>query len=256
MSSGKLESFFVEHRLLTELSNGPEGLAPTRSERDAGWCADFLQHGEASHLWAPLPPGAPAPQPLPAEAWTAFGPHRPPDALGAPELEPLRELTRALEAAVVRAGGEALEVFIQDAQQRVLCGPGDAWAEAHRRHTVLEARVSVKGEGRPASLWRPFGFADPGALLASAARVEASCVELVGALRDGLPVVPCPEGELPVVFPPGAASGSFFHEVCGHPLEGDVVARRGSYLALRLGQRVAEEFVTVRDDPTEARGSL
>lgn len=69
-------------------------------------------------------------------------------------------------------------------------------------------------------------------------------------------LAPCPEGDLPVVFPPGAASGSFFHEVCGHPLEGDVVARRGSYLALRLGERVAEEFVTVTDDPTEGNSSL
>jgi TldD protein len=75
-------------------------------------------------------------------------------------------------------------------------------------------------------------------------------------LREQLPFVPCPDAELPVVFPPGAASGSFFHEVCGHPLEGDVVARRGSYLATRLGERVADEFVTVVDDPTEGPGTL
>jgi len=58
------------------------------------------------------------------------------------------------------------------------------------------------------------------------------------------------------VLPPGADAGVFLHEVCGHPLEGDVVARGGSYLAARRGQRVAGEHVTVVDDPCRGAGSL
>nr|WP_236673714.1 metallopeptidase TldD-related protein [Comamonas sp. JC664] len=79
---------------------------------------------------------------------------------------------------------------------------------------------------------------------------------MVRELRDTSPILPCPHAVLPIVFPPGAASGCFFHEVCGHPLEGDVVARGGSYLARRLGQAVAGAHVTVSDDPTDGHGAL
>lgn len=44
--------------------------------------------------------------------------------------------------------------------------------------------------------------------------------------------------------------------MCGHPLEADVVARGGSYLAHRLGQRVAEPFVSLSDDPTDGHQAL
>jgi TldD protein len=253
---GTLQSFFLEHRLLTEASNSGGELRIVRSEREVGFSAEFAHGGAARHLWQPLTQGTPTPADLPAAAHDSLRRLRGPEAMAIPDLAPLREVTLALEAAVRQAGGASLEVLAHDFRQKVSCGPPEAWVEEERRHTLLELRVSLKAEKSPASLWRPFYFPDPSALVGSRQQLESTCVEMVQSLQAWPAPVPCPDGELPVVFPPGAASGSFFHEVCGHPLEGDVVARRGSYLATRLGQRVAEEFVTVTDDPTEGRACL
>jgi TldD protein len=256
MPPGTLESFFVEHRLLTEVSHGGGALRLVRSEREVGCSVELTRGGQPLHVWEPLPRGARTPAALPAAASSRLALLRDPTAMAAPLLEPLRELTLSLEQAVRQAGGSAVDVLVHDAWQKVCCGPAEAWAEEERRHTLIELRVSVDQEKRPAHLWRPFWFQDPGALAAARGQLETACVELVQSLQAWPAPAPCPEGELPVVFPPGAASGSFFHEVCGHPLEGDVVARRGSYLAVRLGERVAEEFVTVTDDPTERSSAL
>lgn len=257
MASERLESFFLEHRLLTEASHSGGTLRLTRAEREVGCSVESSTGAGAHHVWYPLSPRAPAPDALPAEAKSALRRLRAPEEMTAPLLEPLRELTLALEATVRQAGGTSLEALVHDSQQRVICGPPDAWAEGERRHCILELRVSVgTDKQRPSQLWRPFWFPEPGALVAAQARLRTACEEMTRSLQAWPALAPCPEGDLPVVFPPGAASGSFFHEVCGHPLEGDVVARRGSYLALRLGERVAEEFVTVTDDPTEGNSSL
>lgn len=63
-----------------------------------------------------------------------------------------------------------------------------------------------------------------------------------------LTVAGIPDGGVAVLLEPGR-SGAFFHELVGHPLEGDVVATASSYLALRAGRRVAPEWLTVRDAP-------
>jgi TldD protein len=60
--------------------------------------------------------------------------------------------------------------------------------------------------------------------------------------------VACPAGVLPVVLGAGAPA-HFFHEVYGHPMEGDVVARGESYLAARRGCAIGPELLTVVDDP-------
>jgi TldD protein len=256
MPPGPLESFFVEHRLLTESSNSGGEPRLLRSEREVG-CSLERAHGQESlHDWRPLTRADPAPEALPEAVRRALSPLRDPETLTAPLLDPLRELTLALEAAVREAGGSSLDVLIHDMRRRIARGPPETWVEEEQRYTLLELRASVKTEQHSANLWRPFCFPDPTALAASRGTLEAACVEMVGTLRAWPAPAPCPEGELPVVFPPGGASGSFFHEVCGHPLEADVVARRGSYLATRLGQRVAEEFVTATDDPTEAQASM
>jgi TldD protein len=256
MSSGTLESFFLEHRLLTEASNTGGDLRLVRSAREVGCSLELAHDGESRHLWQPLAKAEPAPSVLPAAASAFLRRLRSPEVMAAPLLAPLRELTLALEVAVRQSGGASLDVLVHDFWQKVGCGQPETWVEGERRHTLLELRVSLKTEKQPTRLWRPFCFPDPSALVASRELLESACVDMVQSLQAWPARAPCPEGEMPVVFPPGAASGSFFHEVCGHPLEGDVVARRGSYLATRLGQRVAEEFVTVTDDPTEGRASL
>ncbi len=83
-------------------------------------------------------------------------------------------------------------------------------------------------------------------LLADEAPLRSAVVEAVEDL--GRERVDCPEGVLPVVLAAGAPA-HFFHEVYGHPLEGDVVARGGTYLGGLRGRAIAEELLTVVDDP-------
>ncbi len=68
---------------------------------------------------------------------------------------------------------------------------------------------------------------------------------------------PPPAGELPVVLAPGA-SGILLHEAVGHGLEADFCRKGVSIYGEKLGQKVANEQVTVVDDGTlpGARGSI
>jgi len=66
-----------------------------------------------------------------------------------------------------------------------------------------------------------------------------------------------PAGEMPVVLAPGA-SGILLHEAVGHGLEADFCRKGVSIYGGKLGQRVANEQVTIVDDGTMpgARGSI
>lgn len=60
---------------------------------------------------------------------------------------------------------------------------------------------------------------------------------------------PTPSGIMPVIIASGAGS-AFIHEICGHLFEADNVASGISPLAKCLGQRVADDSITIVDDPT------
>jgi TldD protein len=62
-----------------------------------------------------------------------------------------------------------------------------------------------------------------------------------------LDAVDAPTGRLPVVVGNGFG-GVLLHEAVGHGLEADAVQKRASVYAGRLGERVAEDFVTAYDD--------
>lgn len=199
---------------------------------------------------APLLPGA-----LPA---VVLGPAR---ALLEPEPSPpdatlLSEVARRLVDTALAAGASHLDVLLREVDQRVLLADETQLAEDRRHHALLELKVYHPTGGGLAELWRCAAYPDGDKLRAALPELESLVGHMTRQLQAHTPAVPCPIGPLPVVFPPGSASGCFFHEVCGHPLEGDVVARGGSYLARRLGQRVAEPFVSVSDDPTDGRGAL
>ena len=64
-----------------------------------------------------------------------------------------------------------------------------------------------------------------------------------------LDAIPCPAGTMPVVMD-GLAGGTMIHEACGHGLEADIIQKDYSVFRDRIGQRVANELVTIVDDAT------
>ena len=67
-----------------------------------------------------------------------------------------------------------------------------------------------------------------------------------------LEAVDPPAGEMPVVLAPGE-SGTMIHEAVGHLLEADANRKRQSIFWDKMGQKVANENVTIYDDPTIPR---
>lgn len=64
-----------------------------------------------------------------------------------------------------------------------------------------------------------------------------------------LEAAPPPAGEMPVVLAPGH-SGVLIHEAVGHLLEADFIRKKTSIFWNKLGKRVANDQVTIYDDPT------
>ncbi len=220
--------------------------------------ATVRQHvpGGTEEVWTELADGTLPPGLLPAQVaerartWLSPAPLLP---QGTGRLE---EVARRLVDTARAAGALHLDVLLHEVDQHILCASEQHQAEDRRRYALLEVKAFHSTPGGVAELWRCAAYPDGERLHAALPELESLVGHLVRQLQEHTPLVPCPTGALPIIFPPGSASACFFHEVCGHPLEGDVVARGGSYLAHRLGQRVAEPFVSVSDDPTDGRGAL
>ncbi len=65
-----------------------------------------------------------------------------------------------------------------------------------------------------------------------------------------------PSGRMPLIMDPHL-TGVFSHEAFGHAAEGDLVSSNNSCLSGKIGEKVASDLVTIRDDPTfEGYGSF
>jgi TldD protein len=123
--------------------------------------------------------------------------------------------------------------------------PGGPVRRALGDRVVLTCQV----KGSPGALSAGVGAATPQALVATnpASRLLGQIEER---LADSREAREAPAGEWPVIFAAGAG-GVFFHEACGHALEGDLVLRAASPFRNLLGSRVAPEFVGAMDDSTQ-----
>lgn len=153
----------------------------------------------------------------------------------------LRTLSEQIEASV--AGGPGLSLSLERRQRSVaVISPGQAPRRECTTRAVLTCRLpSLSGEFT-------FGAGAPDLdLLLERHPPErlAREIHLHGEwereARDA------PEGESVVLLAPGTG-GVFFHEACGHALEGDLVIRGASNFRDLLGERVAPEFVGAMDD--------
>ncbi len=251
-----VSDWFVERREVSEIIHQPSGLRIQPPLLERGYAARQELSGGVEQVWTEvardtLPAGA-----LPGEvADKARALFAPGPALG--------EGTAALEDGVRRlverareAGAVQLDVLLREVDQWTLFANEDRHVQDRRRYALIELKAHGATPTGTEELWRCAAYPDGERLRAALPELESLVERMVRQLHECTPVVPCPTGPFPVVFPPGSASGCFFHEVCGHPMEGDVVARGGSYLARLLGQRVAEPFVSISDDPTDGHGAL
>jgi TldD protein len=170
---------------------------------------------------------------------------RPPE-----EVEPgsKAELLRACDERARAAGAEVSQVSASYAESRrrieVFNSDGEAAADDRTRVRLGVQVVARRGERVETGHETRGGHAgfevvagDPEAVAEAAARKALTLLDAVDA----------PTGRMPVVVGNGFG-GVLLHEAVGHGLEADAVQKRASVYANRLGERVAEPFVTAYDD--------
>jgi TldD protein len=190
--------------------------------------------------------------PAPLRAATAEQPHaiaeRPEDVA----VERKAELLRACDDRARSQGGEVAQVAASYAENRriVEIFNSDGRAAADDRTRVrLGVQVVARRDGRVETghetLGGHVGFelleTDPAAVAERSARKALIALDAVDA----------PSGKMPVVVG-NAFGGVLLHEAVGHGLEADAIQKRASIYAGRLGDDLAEPFVTAYDDGRRA----
>ncbi len=136
-----------------------------------------------------------------------------------------------------------------DADQRVqIANTEGTYVEDRRIRTRVRFMMTAKAPGYAD---RQTGYTGPGAMSGPGFLDSEILLEQAGTAakiaKGMLGARPCPVGRMPVIIANGFG-GLFFHEACGHSLEGSSVASGCSEFAGRLGQKVASEKVTLIDD--------
>jgi TldD protein len=158
------------------------------------------------------------------------------------------ELLRACEQRARAAGAEVVQARIGYAEghRRVEIYNSDGRAAADDRTRVrLSAQIVARREGRVETGTDTLGGHAGFDLVAGGWEQVAD-----NAARRALTLLDArdaPTGRLPVVVGNGFG-GVLLHEAVGHGLEADAVQKRASVYAGRLGEQVAEPFVTAYDD--------
>jgi TldD protein len=158
------------------------------------------------------------------------------------------DLLRACDETARATGPEVVQVRIgySEARRQVEVYGSDGRAGSDDRTRVrLGAQVVARREGRVETgtdtLGGHVGWElledDPERVAESAARKALTLLDAVDA----------PSGRLPVIVGNGFG-GVLLHEAVGHGLEADAIQKRASVYAGKLGEQLAEPFVTAYDD--------
>jgi TldD protein len=158
------------------------------------------------------------------------------------------DVLRSCEERARSAGDEVAQVTIGYAQGRRLVevfNSDGLVAGDDRTRVRLSAQVVARRDGRVETGTDTRGghagwelvSEDPEEVAASATRKALALLDAVDA----------PTGRLPVVVGNGFG-GVLLHEAVGHGLESDAVQKSASVYAGKLGERLAEPFVTAYDD--------
>lgn len=188
----------------------------------------------------------------------------------APQSVPLQEKVALLKAAEGLARNESevsrpgalrqVRVDYGDSTQQVWIAQAEArgnsleaWLTADLRvQGVLRVHVTLGSEGRLCTGYQALGgtFGFEGFAPTAVRQTVQEAVRL--AVHDAQ-AQPAPTGTFPVLLA-SSAGGTMIHEACGHGLEADLALAGMSAYSGLLGQKVADESVTLLDDGTLPRG--
>lgn len=162
---------------------------------------------------------------------------------GPPAVEELvgraLELDEAVRAAV--AGTTSISIHCQRGSQLVgICNSVGYRVSEHREWGRIKVTLKVAARDRAASVAARFAL--PPRQMPLPSSVIAGILRRTDAALD---VTPIAAGSYPVILPPGTGA-VFFHETCGHPLEGGT----GGPFEHSLGRPVGSPLLTLIDDGT------
>lgn len=140
--------------------------------------------------------------------------------------------------------------YVDEDQRVQIANTEGVYAQDRRVRTRIQFTMVAADEKYES---RQICFAGPGAMRGPEfLQAETVTEQVRGAARSAKKMLgarPCPVGRMPVIITNGFG-GLFFHEACGHSLEGSSVADGCSEFAGKIGEQIASEKVTLIDDGT------
>jgi TldD protein len=170
------------------------------------------------------------------------------------EVEAVRkaDLLRACDERARAAGAEVAQArigYAESHRQVEIFGSDGRAAADDRTRIRLSAQVVARRDGRVETGTDTRGGHAGWELLED--NPEHVADEAARRALTALDAVDAPTGRLPVVVGNGFG-GVLLHEAVGHGLEADAIQKDASVYAGRLGERVADPFVTAYDDGSRA----
>ncbi len=164
--------------------------------------------------------------------------------------EKMEVLRAAYEAAKMGAQVRQVEINYGEKIKKIayVNSKGESFVE-ERTYLVFSLTVTAEKDGDLQNAYDAMGGLTGFELFDGAAAPKLAKAVAERALKK-LEAPPAPAGEMPVVIA-ASAGGTLIHEAVGHSLEADAVLEGTSpaYVG-KLGRKVANEKLTVLDDPT------